>query len=70
MSDKIIIRPMYTTDQGFIKGWMCAVINSSGEVIARNPETNKVRIPDRYNNLEVEYLDYDSINWKLIGYDL
>ncbi len=69
MSERIIIRPMYTTDIGYRKGMEVAVFESTGEIIKRHFDNVGIHIPqDLRDKYPIVSLEYDEIDWELAGY--
>ena len=66
--DRIIIRPMYSTDPNFRKGMKVAILESTGEIIKRHYDNVGINIPKEYEHLPHVLLPYDMVDWKLAGY--
>lgn len=62
----ILIRPMYTTDKAYLKGYMGAFLNE--KLLARHSDIGLLRIPEEYAHLPVKVLSYEEIDWSLAGY--
>ena len=68
MKDKIIIRPMYSTDPNFRKGMKVAILKSTGEIIKKHYDNVGIHIPEKYKDLPIKRLGFYEIDWKLAGY--
>ncbi len=66
--DRIIIRPMYSTDPNFRKGMKVAIVESTGEIIKKHYDNVGIHIPKKYEDLPHVLLTYDEVDWKLAGY--
>lgn len=68
--DRIIIRPMYSTDKNFKKGMKIAILESTGKEIKRHYDNVGQFLPSEYKNIPCVSLTYDEIDWKLAGYNI
>jgi hypothetical protein len=66
--ERIIIRPMYSTDADFKKGMKIAILESTGKEIKRHYDNVAQFIPLEYKTIPCVSLTYDEIDWKLAGY--
>ena len=69
MEGRILIRPMYVSDPGFIKGMKVAIIESTGEVVKRHFDNVGKHIPmELTEKYQVVTLHGDEIDWERAGY--
>lgn len=66
--DRIIIRPMYTTDSNFRKGMKVAILESTGKIIKKHYDNVGIYIPKEYKDIPHVMLGYYEVDWKLAGY--
>lgn len=66
MTKEIIIRPMYNTDENYVKGMYVAILD--GKIIARHTKVSYINIPEKYKGLPERILTYDEIDWDSAGY--
>jgi transcriptional accessory protein Tex/SPT6 len=67
---RIIIRPMYKTDPGYIKGMEVAIDEDTGKIIRRHFDNVSSKLKDEEKKDKViVLLNVHEIDWVLAGYE-